>query len=207
MRASACLSYAQRGPLFSRLQPAAPTGRAVGIGISAPQGCGKTTLVDTLVGRFAADGLAWHVQRDPVDVLLFEGWMAGFAPAGDAARLAGLDPDLALVDSFLRGYAEWHDKMDAWAVIGIDDLSHVCAWRTQAEQAMAAAGRPGTPEGMDDAAVADFVSRYLPAYRAYLPALYTAAQAGGVGGKPTLLARVDGSRRVVPTAELGAPSG
>ena len=35
----------------------APTGRAVGIGISAPQGCGKTTLVDTLVGRFAADGL------------------------------------------------------------------------------------------------------------------------------------------------------
>ena len=42
--------------------------------------------------------------------------------------------DLALVDSFLRGYAEWHDKMDAWAVIGIDDLSHVCAWRTQAEQ-------------------------------------------------------------------------
>ena len=114
MRASACLSYAQRGPLFSRLQPAvppaeewarhggelaselcggaaataaapeelgtaaaarifhlylplyfwclgrarqAPTGRAVGIGISAPQGCGKTTLVDTLVGRFAADGL------------------------------------------------------------------------------------------------------------------------------------------------------
>ena len=152
--------------------------------------------------------------------------MAGFAPAGDAARLAGVDPDLALVDSFLRGYAEWHDKMDAWAVIGIDDLSHVCAWRTQAEQAMAAAGRPGTPEslpeslpeidrgfqrlpasGMDDAAVADFVSRYLPAYRAYLPALYTAAQAGGVGGKPTLLARVDGSRRVVPTAELGAPSG
>jgi len=114
MRASACLSYAQRGPLFSRLQPAvppaeewarhggelaselcggaaataaapeelgaaaaarifhlylplyfwclgrarqAPAGRAVGIGISAPQGCGKTTLVDTLVGRFAADGL------------------------------------------------------------------------------------------------------------------------------------------------------
>jgi len=146
---------------------------------------------------------AWHVQRDPVDVLLFEGWMAGFAPAASTSRLARLDPDLALVDSFLCGYEDWHDKMDAWAVIGIDDLSHVCAWRTQAEQAMAAAGRPG----MDDAAVADFVSRYLPAYRAYLPALYAAAQAGGVGGKPTLLARVDGNRRVVPTAELGAPRG
>ena len=34
-----------------------------------------------------------------------------------------------------------------------------------------------------------------------------ATQAPVSGGKPTLLARVDGSRRVVPTAELGAPSG
>ena len=32
---------------------------------------------------------------------------------------------------------------------------------------MASAGRPG----MSDAQVADFVSRYMPAYEAYLPAL------------------------------------
>ena len=50
---------------------------------------------------------------------------------------------------------------------------------------MAAAGRPG----MDDEGVRDFVSRYLPAYSAYLPELYRAAAAEGVGGKPTLLAR------------------
>ena len=55
---------------------------------------------------------------------------------------------------------------------------------------MAAAGRPG----MSDAQVCDFVSRYMPAYEAFLPALYAAAEAGGVGGKPTLMARIDQSR-------------
>ena len=41
-------------------------------------------------------------------------------------------------------------------------------WRLQAEVAMRARGKPG----MTDAQVADFVDRYMPAYRAYLKALY-----------------------------------
>ena len=57
---------------------------------------------------------------------------------------------------------------------------------------MAAAGRPG----MSDAQVADFVDRYMPSYRAYLPQLYAAAAEDGTGvdGKPTLFARIDASR-------------
>jgi D-glycerate 3-kinase len=58
---------------------------------------------------------------------------------------------------------------------------------------MAAAGRPG----MSDEQVADFVSRYMPAYRAYLPPLYEAARGGGVGGKPTLMVDVNASRNPV----------
>ena len=62
---------------------------------------------------------------------------------------------------------------------------------------MAAAGRPG----MSDAQVADFVDRYMPSYRAYLPQLYAAAAANdgnsGVDGKPTLFSRVDASRNPV----------
>ena len=45
--------------------------------------------------------------------------------------------------------------------------------------------------------VRDFVSRYLPAYGAYLPGLYGAARTTGVGGKPTLMAKVDAKRRPV----------
>ena len=45
--------------------------------------------------------------------------------------------------------------------------------------------------------VRDFVSRYLPAYGAYLPELYEAARTTGVGGKATLIAKVDDKRRPV----------
>ena len=47
--------------------------------------------------------------------------------------------------------------------------------------------------------VADFVSRYTPAYAMYTPALYEAAAecGGGVDGKPTLRIDVDASRSPV----------
>lgn len=287
MRPEACLSYAQRGQLFSQLKSEAPTadewahhggqlavelcgagtavdspeqlgaaaaGRifhlylpiyfwcrtlvrarraadphcAVGIGISAPQGCGKTTLVKTLVGRFAADSLCcaaasiddfylpraeqqaladahpenrllqvrgnagthdlqlgvdtlsalldrrmgvpipqydksafggrgdrapreeWHVQSEPVDVVLFEGWMSGFSAVdaeesggAQGERLDQIDPGLRTVNAKLNAYARWHRLMSAWVVLGVDDPGHVAAWRLEAERAMAAAGRPG----------------------------------------------------------------
>jgi len=244
---------------------------ALAVGLSAPQGCGKTTLVDLLVELFAADGLscaavsiddfyltgseqealaAEHADnpllqvrgnagthdlalgtrvltelkrgtagcliprydkaarggkgdRAPrgewapapaADVVLLEGWMAGFTPipaeqiAADPALSQG--SGLTTVNGRLGAYAEWHDLMDAWAVLAVDDVACVYEWRLQAERAMAAAGRPG----MSDAQVCDFVSRYMPAYEAFLPALYAAAEAGGVGGKPTLMARIDQSR-------------
>jgi pantothenate kinase-related protein Tda10 len=36
-----------------------------------------------------------------VDVVLFEGWMLGFAPVADA-EAAAVDPNLAPVNAFLR---------------------------------------------------------------------------------------------------------
>jgi hypothetical protein len=51
--------------------------------------------------------------------------------------------------------------------------------------------------------VADFVSRYIPAYQAYLPAMYAAAAGDGVGGSPTMLVMVDKNRAVVPPEQGG----
>lgn len=45
----------------------------------------------------------------------------------------------------------------------------VFEWRAEAERRMREAGRPGMSEDQ----VRDFCSRYMPAYRAYLPGLYS----------------------------------
>jgi D-glycerate 3-kinase len=249
----------------------------VAIGLSAPQGCGKTTLVDALVERFAADGLTcavvsiddfyltgaaqdevaarssdnpllqvrgnagthdlplgvatlnalkfgavgptgasklrvprydkaahqgrgdrappdtWPMLDQPPDVILLEGWMNGFAPVPADAPVLSEHVGLAEVNERLRAYDQWHSLMDAWVVLAVEDPEWVYRWRLQAEHAMAAKGRPG----MSDAQVADFVARYMPAYKAFLPALYSAARSGGVDGKPTLAAYVDAARRPV----------
>ena len=119
--------------------------------------------------------------------------MAGFSPLPSEAEVLAQHAGLGEVNGKLGEYAAWHALMDAWVVIAVDDPDWVYAWRLQAERAMAAAGRPG----MTDEQVGDFVARYMPAYRAYLPGLYEAAAADGVFGKPTLLARVDEARAPV----------
>lgn len=48
------------------------------------------------------------------------------------------------------------------------DPEMVFEWRAEAERRMRESGRPG----MSEAQVRDFCSRYMPAYRAYLPGLY-----------------------------------
>ena len=258
---------------------------ALAIGLSAPQGCGKTTLTNMLVERFAADGLScvvvsiddfyltgaeqdalaqahpsnpllqvrgnagthdlalgtatlralkrcdggggddssssssiprydkaarggrgdraprddWQPVSQPPDVILFEGWMSGFAPLPADAPILAEHAGLAEVNTLLARYSEWHALMDAWVVLAVDDPGCVYTWRLEAEHAMAAAGRPG----MSDAQVADFVNRYMPAYLAYLDGLYSAAEAEGVDGRPTLMVQMDAARAPVAT---GAPA-
>lgn len=254
---------------------------AVGIGLSAVQGCGKTTLVNFLTDRFMADGLIcaavsfddfyltgadqdalaaahpdnpllqvrgnagthdlklgekiltklisreegvvvprydksarngrgdrapredWTKLEQKADVVLLEGWMAGFEPVAISRQLSecksletpNFETGIADINRILQGYRSWHDIMSAWIVVSIDDYNHVYRWRLEAEHAMAAKGKPG----MTDEQLRDFVSRYMPAYRTYLPGLYESAGAtgSGVGGRETLLVHVDGNRQVV----------
>ncbi|KAJ0075022.1 hypothetical protein Patl1_34390 [Pistacia atlantica] len=77
---------------------------------------------------------------------------------------------LEVVNKNLEAYYDAWDKfIKSWIVIKIKDPSCVYEWRLQAEIAMREAGNPG----MSDEEVKDFVSRYLPAYNAYLPTLYS----------------------------------
>uniref|UniRef100_A0A7S0L905 Phosphoribulokinase/uridine kinase domain-containing protein n=1 Tax=Coccolithus braarudii TaxID=221442 RepID=A0A7S0L905_9EUKA len=246
-------------------------GGPVAIGLSAPQGCGKTTLVTALKEMFLMDGLvcadvsiddfyitgaeqeqlsashpsnplwkvrgnagthelalgsstisallrgerevpiprydkaarggkgdrkprsAWPVQVEAPDVVLLEGWMAGFKPLPSAHPTLSTNAGLPEINAALGAYDAWDVLLDSWVVLAVDDIEHVFNWRLQAERGMAATGRPG----MSDEEVRDFVIRYMPAYNAYLPGLYSAAEASGIDGKPTLLVQMDGQRRPV----------
>ncbi|XP_012456558.1 D-glycerate 3-kinase, chloroplastic [Gossypium raimondii] len=116
-----------------------------------------------------ADPSVWPEVEGQLTVILYEGWMLGFKPL-PAEVVKAFDPQLETVNKNLEAYYDAWDKfIKAWIVIKIQDPSCVYRWRLQAEVAMREAGKPG----MSDEEVEDFVSRYLPAYKAYLPTLYS----------------------------------
>ncbi|XP_052306055.1 D-glycerate 3-kinase, chloroplastic isoform X2 [Populus trichocarpa] len=135
-----------------------------------------------------ADPSTWPEVEAPLTVVLFEGWMLGFKPL-PVEVVQAVDPQvnfiykclgilfiqLEIVNKNLEAYYDAWDKfVKAWVVIKIQDPSCVNQWRLQAEIAMREAGNPG----MTDEEVKDFVSRYLPAYKAYLPTLYAEGPRG-----------------------------
>jgi D-glycerate 3-kinase len=145
-----------------------------------------------------ADASTWPVAAPPVDVVLLEGWMLGFDPVGPSAA-AGVDPALAPVDAFLGEYREaWDSQVGCWLVVRVADAGCAQRWRLQAEHAMRASGRPA----MSDEQVRQFVDRFMPAYRAYLPRLYAQGPTTATPGK-LLVVEVDENRE--PVAQQPAP--
>ncbi|CAM9393185.1 unnamed protein product [Ectocarpus sp. 4 AP-2014] len=127
----------------------------------------------------------WSVVSTPPDVLLLEGWMLGFEALPDDSPLllsaaeagGGTSDGLRAVNTFLEDYQSLHDEVDAWLVLKTAEPEMVFEWRAEAERRMREAGRPG----MSDEEVRDFCSRYMPAYRAYLPGLYGRCLAADAG--------------------------
>jgi hypothetical protein len=72
------------------------------------------------------------------------------------------------INSNLASYARLHAAFDAWVVIALQDIDYVYQWRLDAEHRMKDSGK----NGMSDSQVADFVRRFMPAYRMYLPTLH-----------------------------------
>ncbi|XWS16394.1 hypothetical protein CRYUN_Cryun34aG0083500 [Craigia yunnanensis] len=139
-----------------------------------------------------ADPSIWPEVEGPITVVLYEGWMLGFKPLPSEVVKA-VDPQLEIVNKNLEAYYDAWDKfIKAWIVIKIQDPSCVYQWRLQAEIAMREAGKPG----MSDEEVKDFVSRYLPAYKAYLPTLYSEGP-NGSDPKHLLLIEIDEGRNPI----------
>ncbi len=103
---------------------------------------------------------AWREVTGPLDVVVIEGWMFGFAPVADSTLP---DPLLAAPNRALADYTRWTDQVDVWVVLRAQDPESVLTWRVEAEEAMKASGTPG----LSREAITDYVRRFLPAYRTY----------------------------------------
>ncbi|KAM1412680.1 hypothetical protein EV2_025806 [Malus domestica] len=139
-----------------------------------------------------ADPSTWPEVEGPLTVVLFEGWMLGFKPL-PLEVVKAVDPQLETVNKNLEAYYDaWYKFIKAWIIIKIKDPSCVYQWRLQAEIAMREAGNPG----MSDDEVKDFVSRYLPAYNAYLPTLYSEGPEGS-DSKHLIVVEIDEGRNPI----------
>lgn len=143
----------------------------------------------------------WASVEGPLDLVLLEGWMLGFEPLPEGDRLLEVDPGLAQVNAELGKYDAWHREVDAWVVVEAGELQWVYDWRREAEERMKA--EKGPTAGMSEEQVRDFVSRYMPAYEAFLPGLYSGGVARRRGGEdatplPMLRIKIGEDRSPLP---------
>eukprot|EP01031_Cornospumella_fuschlensis_P038602 gene38602-46929_t len=109
----------------------------------------------------------WPEVAQGVDMVMLEGWMLGFRPLPEDDRRLNSD-SLKELNSLMRQYVWLEDILDQWVVVSVPDIQYVYEWRLEAEHKM----MKQTGKGMSDSQVRDFVSRFMPAYELYLPALY-----------------------------------
>lgn len=134
----------------------------------------------------------WPRKQGPVDVIFLEGWMLGFSPLGES-KAREVDERLVAVDRALQQYDELHSLIDAWMIVQVGSADWVFQWRLQAEHAMREQGK----DAMTDEEVRDFVSRFMPAYSAYLPELYdNGPHKASDASKDVLRLRVDETRNL-----------
>jgi D-glycerate 3-kinase len=116
-----------------------------------------------------APGSAWRRVTGPIDVLVVEGWMLGFTPV-DADAGAGaftVDPALEAPNRYLEAYRAWHERLDAFVHMHVDSLDAVVHWRMDSERARRERGEPA----LSDEEARDYIERFLPAYRLWVPQL------------------------------------
>lgn len=106
---------------------------------------------------------SWPTLTPPIDLVIVEGWMLGFRPVDDTS----LEPDLRAPNQMLAEYDAWDSLLDAFVILDAGQLDDIVRWRIDAERARRERGEPALSD--DDAR--DYVERFLPAYRAYLPGL------------------------------------
>ena len=105
----------------------------------------------------------WRRVTGAFDMVIVEGWMLGFVPVDEA----NLEPDLRAANRYLAQYGAWHARLDALVHLSVESLTTIVEWRVESERARRLRGETA----LSDEDAADYIHRFLPAYRIYVPAL------------------------------------
>ena len=133
-------------------------------------------------------------SSNDVDVVLFEGWMLGFQDIEGGK----IDQNMKEINDLLARYRPLHCLFDSWIVLALEDIDTVYNWRLQAEIMMRSIGKPG----LSDSEVRDFVSRFMPAYKQYLPNLYVNGPECDPARQVDVLKLIIGTDRSVQSVEI-----
>jgi D-glycerate 3-kinase len=120
--------------------------------------------------RAAAE--TWPRVALPVDLVLLEGWMLGFRAVSPEALE---DAQLAAPNARLPAYEAWLACLGALVHLDAPELAWIVDWRVDAERTR----RHATGAGLSDDDARDYIERFLPAYRTYLPGLRRASPVRG----------------------------
>ncbi len=110
---------------------------------------------------------AWRRVSGPIDVLVVEGWMLGFTPVEQDAEGLAADPALRAPNAYLEAYRAWNERLDAFVHMHVDSLDTVVRWRVDSERARRRRGE----STLSDEEARDYIERFLPAYRLWVPQL------------------------------------
>jgi len=110
---------------------------------------------------------AWRRITGPIDVLVVEGWMLGFTPVDAGADALMVDLALRAPNEYLGAYRAWTERLDAFVHMHVDSLDTVVRWRMDSERARRERGEPA----LSDEEARDYIERFLPAYRVWVPQL------------------------------------
>lgn len=110
---------------------------------------------------------AWRRVSGRVDVLVVEGWMLGFTPVDAGNEALAADPALRAPNEYLGAYRAWDERLDAFVHIHVRSLDTVVRWRVDSERARRQRGEPT----LSDEEARDYIERFLPAYRLWVPQL------------------------------------
>jgi D-glycerate 3-kinase len=114
-----------------------------------------------------APASAWRRVTGPIDVLIVEGWMLGFAPVDAGADALTADPALRAPNQYLEAYRAWHERLDAFVHMHVQSLDTIVHWRMDSERARRERGE----STLSDEEARDYIERFLPAYRLWVPRL------------------------------------